>query len=157
MQVLITLQPKNMTNKPFIALVLCVTLAFTACQTQDKSTPKGAVVFIPNPIAEDSMTTILTELQLAESAVGLAPLNYALQVARYKQYEQNIFKKYGVDSARYFASYAHYAQDVKLLKKMYITAFDTIMLRKAAVDSLVKKTTGIAPAPMPNFNANMIR
>lgn len=102
-------------------------------------------------ISIDTMTALMTELQLVEAAVGLAPLNYALQVARYKKYEGEIFKKYGTDSANYFSNYAYYAQDAKLLKKMYLTVFDTIMMRKASVDTLIKKTNGTIPAPMPTM------
>jgi hypothetical protein len=109
-------------------------------------------------ISIDTMTAIMTELQLVEASVGLAPLNYALQVARYKKYEGEIFKKYATDSANYFDNYAYYAQDAKLLKKMYLTIFDTIMMRKASIDTLIKKTNGAIPVPLPTMHEGaMIR
>ncbi len=130
-------------------LFLFAIIGFACTDSVKKSAMSNKM---PNKlISVDTMTAIMTELQLIEASVGLAPLSYALQVARYKKYETEIFKKYATDSANYFDNYAYYAQDAKLLKKMYLTVFDTIMMRKASVDTLIKKTNGTIPAPLPTM------
>ncbi len=134
---------------PFIFTLLLSAIWAVACGEQQQIVEqKNNEQATIRRLGVDTMTAIMTELQLVEAAVGLAPLNYASQMARYKKYEQEIFDKYKTDSAKYFESYTHYAKDPKLLKKMYTTVFDTIMLRKARVDTVIKKMTGAVAVPL---------
>jgi hypothetical protein len=83
-----------------------------------------------NLIDKNKMVAIMTEIQLAESAIGLQPLSHAQAITRFTKYETDIFKKYQTDSTTYFSSYKYYAAQGKVLQYMYSIVTDSIIMQK---------------------------
>jgi len=92
----------------------------------------------PNLIDRNKMIQLITEIQLAESAIGLQPFSHTEAVIRFKKYEGEIFKKYQVDSATYFSSYQYYAAKGKLLQYIYLIVGDSIVAQQKRAEKFAR-------------------
>ncbi len=106
----------------YIISILCLNYYLLSCDSVVK-TPD-------NLIDKSKMIAIMTEIQLAESAIGLQPLSHAQAITRFTKYETDIFKKYKTDSTIYFRSYKYYAAQGKVLQYMYLIVSDSIIMQK---------------------------
>ncbi|WP_232541074.1 DUF4296 domain-containing protein [Spirosoma endbachense] len=95
-----------------------------SCQSAEDKRPE-------NLIPEDRMANILTEVHMAESRVsrlGLRSIDSSNLA--YKHLENQIFKKFKVDTAAYSKSYTYYSSHPSEMEAIY----------KQVVDNLKKKT-----------------
>jgi hypothetical protein len=115
-------------NSYFIFLLL---LLASCSESSPLETP-------PNLIDRNKMIRLITEIQLAESAIGLQPFSHTEAVIRFKKYEGEIFKKYQVDSATYFTSYQYYAAKGKLLQYIYLIVGDSITAQQKRAEKIAR-------------------
>lgn len=85
---------------------------------------------VPNDVlSTQKMTEILTDIQLADVAykMGLLPSNYTNHP---EKYYLEILASHETDSAVYHKSLHYYAENPKLLKKIYLDVEKNIQLDK---------------------------
>lgn len=113
--------------------IFCLSYCFISCDSSEDElkTPD-------NLIDKDKMISIITEIQLAESAIGLQPLSHSQAITRFTKYETDIFKKYQVDSTTYFSSYKYYAAKGKVLQYMYLIVSDSIIMQKDRYEKIAR-------------------
>ncbi|MDI9866291.1 DUF4296 domain-containing protein [Flectobacillus sp. DC10W] len=93
------------------ARILLLIGLLSACSTSDKP---------DNLIPEDKMIRLLEEVHIAENQVNNLHMGSAdSSLVVYKGLEKEIFKKYGVDTAIYRASFKYYVARPEQFKTMY--------------------------------------
>ncbi len=93
-------------------LVPCFALALLACDTDER--PPGDL------IPEDKMVKILADIHVAEAQVtNLQLRSLDSSVAVYGDLQQQIWKKYDVDTLLYRKSYSFYTSHPDYLVKIY--------------------------------------
>ena len=110
----------------FFSFFLFLTV-FSSCQ-EEPDVPVGT-------ISEAKMTQILTDMHLLEARIGrlgLTSLDSSTIITEHLK--QQIFKKYGVDSAVYNRSYQFYSTNPVFLDRIYTAVVKKLETRQKKKD-----------------------
>lgn len=82
------------------------------------------------------MINILIDIHMAEARAGSALLRTQdSTTVYYKSLEQDIFKKYKVDSTKYYSSYRYYMENIQLMDEIYAAVVDSLSSRENSIKS----------------------
>jgi hypothetical protein len=84
-------------------------------------------------LAQQQLTSILTEIAVAESVVSLSGLSFQDALARYDRYERDILRRNGVDSTTYRQSYRYYMSNSEDMEAIFAAVNDSITKRRDAL------------------------
>lgn len=109
--------------KPGITLLPILMLFFSACSEEEKP-PKGT-------LSEDKMSTVLTDIHLAEARVNrlqLKSLDSSIMI--FNRLKSDIWKKHQVDTTAYRESYAYYMSRPEVMTRIYENVNKKIEVRE---------------------------
>lgn len=110
-------------------LIAIVSLGlWTACTESDEP----ARVAPTKLLTQEQVTSILTDVTLAESVVSVSGLSFQDALSRYDLYEREIFRKNGVDSATYRQSYRYYMSHNSDMEAIFKALNDSLTKRRDA-------------------------
>lgn len=115
---------KNLPARLRLFLSLLLTLAFTQCQRPEE--PMRPELLLP----KDKMTSLLTNLHLAEAQVEASRLSADSAKALFNQLRKDLFWRYETTDSAFYQSYRYYAVHDKDLDKIYGDVLDSLSLRE---------------------------
>jgi Domain of unknown function (DUF4296) len=118
-------------NRIFSALIgLSLLVACQAGNDPDRIRP--AKLLTPGQV-----TSILTDITLAESVVTMSGLSFQDALSRYDLYERDILRKNGVDSTTYRQSYRYYMSRSEDMEAIFTALNDSLAKRRDAHTKLL--------------------
>ncbi|OUJ74145.1 hypothetical protein BXP70_10420 [Hymenobacter crusticola] len=105
-----------------------LTLAFTQCQRPDE--PMRPQLLLP----KDKMTSLLTNLHLAEARVEASRLAPDSARAMFNQLRRDLFWRYETTDSAFYQSYRYYAVHDKDLDKIYGDVIDSLSMREMKME-----------------------
>lgn len=116
-EIFINLNPKVL--KIFYVKIAFICLLFTSCE-HESSKPQ-------NLIEKDKMADVLADMLVLEAKVSRVSINNIDSTRTiYKYLENQIYKKYSIDSATYRSSYQYYIERPQVLKEIYDNSIKNI-------------------------------
>jgi hypothetical protein len=83
-------------------------------------------------LTQSQMVQILVDIHIAEAKVGhFSFRNIDSSKALYRRYEQDIFKKHGVDTTTYRKSFEFYLENTQYLDDIYSAVIDSLSYRES--------------------------
>ena len=115
---------KNLPARLRLFLSVLLTLAFTQCQRPEE--PMRPELLLP----KEKMTSLLTNLHLAEARVEASRLAPDSARALFNQLRHDLFWKYETTDSAFYQSYRYYAVHDKDLDKIYGDVIDSLSMRE---------------------------
>ncbi|WP_324677241.1 DUF4296 domain-containing protein [Hymenobacter sp. GOD-10R] len=115
---------KNLPARLRLFLSVLLTLAFAQCQRPEE--PMRPQLLLP----KDKMTSLLTNLHLAEARVEASRLAPDSARAMFNQLRRDLFWRYETTDSAFYQSYRYYAVHDKDLDKIYGDVIDSLSMRE---------------------------
>lgn len=104
-------------------LFLILLIAFAACK-EDKNRSEDI-------LSKEQMVSVLTDIHIAEAQVGMKNLPLDSSKKVFTSFENEILKKYKIDSAVFKRSYQYYLKEnLKEMDVIYSAVVDSLSMRE---------------------------
>jgi len=124
---------KNLPARLRLFLSVLLAFAFTQCQRPEE--PMRPELLLP----KEKMTSLLTNLHLAEAQVEASRLAPDSARAMFNQLRRDLFWRYETTDSAFYQSYRYYAMHDKDLDKIYGDVIDSLSMREMKLNQEQKK------------------
>lgn len=119
---------KNLRSHLRLTFALSLTLLLVQCQRPEE--PVQPQQLLP----KEKMTSLLTNLHIAEAQVEAARVSQDSARSLFNQLRRDLFWRYETTDSAFYQSYRYYAVHDKDLDKIYGDVIDSLSLRELKLD-----------------------